>query len=165
MLSYDKYSKNDGSSNFDNKYFDFQNNNDYLDIKTISHAKLGYGFISNFKDGSAPPLNKSNSQNYNEYLPENKDYQILPPKVEIDGVDHMNPSSPQIYLNNESQNVENLSHNINIKKTRISTFDDYFSISDLVIIFNVLISIYLLFKLHKLKNKYKKIKNQFIKLP
>lgn len=68
MLSYDKYSKNDGSFNLDNKYFDYQNDNEYLDLKNISSKTssnygassdiIGYKHISNFKDGSAPPDQK-----------------------------------------------------------------------------------------------------------
>lgn len=164
MLSYDKYSKNDGSFNLDNKYFDYQNDNEYLDLKNISSKTssnygassdiIGYKHISNFKDGSAPPDQKNKDNVYNEYLPENKDYQDV---QTVDGIDHMGQGN--------QNGFENLSPGIMLKKTRIGVFDDYFSISDLIIIFNVLISIYLLFKLHKLKNKIKKIKNHCVKLP
>jgi hypothetical protein len=165
MFMLDEFSKTDPSFNLDNNFFSsnygYDNNLDYLSIPISTSIPVPVPVSipimnpiqSNFYDNSAPP-NENPEQILDPTLlsttiippsPNNQDYNEIPLS-----------DNSMIYDNIDKQNTNTVSYftsdNINNVMFQLSFYD-------IMVIFNILISILLIYKYHHMYKKIKKLKH------
>jgi hypothetical protein len=175
-MLYDKYSKNDGTTDFDNKYFesdfsftDYLNNQANKPKPNTSNSLNPRNYeLDRFIDASAPPGESQNTVIDPTILTSSSNNTILPSNADYDDITDTTDS--KLYDNYDkygrSTRIEpyRSPNSILGKKTRFTNFSDgltdwmLLSWTDIIIILNLVISLLLMYKYYHLFRKYKKMK-------